>query len=166
MRRRLLLAAALATPVAQAQPAWRPDRPIRLIVPFAPGGALDITARLLAREMEGPLGAAIVVENRSGAGGNVGAEAAARAAPDGHTFLISSPGPLAVNQFLFPALPFDPETAFAPVALVAINPVVILAAPNRPERSLPDFIASVRAGRPLNYSPAAPAAPGTWRWRC
>lgn len=160
MQRRTVLAVSLAAPAALAQPAWRPDRPVRLIVPFAPGGALDITARLLAREMEGPLGGTIVVENRSGAGGNVGAEAVARAAPDGHTFLISSPGPLAVNQFLFASLPFDPETAFAPVALVAINPVVILAAPQRPERSLADFIASVRAGRPLNYSTSGAGGAG------
>lgn len=161
MRRRHLIAGAFALPMAAfAQPAWRPERPIRLVVPFAPGGALDITARLLAREMEAPMGQSFVVENRSGAGGNVGAEAVARAAPDGHTFLISSPGPLAVNQFLFASMPYDPETAFAPVALVAINPVVILAAPGRPERSLADFLAAVRSGRPVNYSTSGSGGAG------
>jgi tripartite-type tricarboxylate transporter receptor subunit TctC len=159
MHRRALLASLAAPIAAQAQTPWRPERPVRLVVPFAPGGALDITARLLAREMEGPLGQPIVVENRSGAGGNVGAEAVARAAPDGHTFLISSPGPLAVNQFLFPQMPYDAESAFAPVVLVAINPVVILAAPARPERSLADFIATARA-RATNYATSGSGGAG------
>jgi len=161
MQRRSLLAAMLAAPAtARAQHIWRAERPFRLVVPFAPGGALDITARLLAREMEPALGQPIVVENRSGAGGNVGAEAVARAAPDGYTFLISSPGPLAVNQFVFPSMPYDPETAFSPVVHVVINPVVILGAPQRPERSFADFLATVRSGRPVNYSTSGSGGAG------
>lgn len=133
---------------------------MRLIVPFAPGGALDVLARLLAWEMEPLLGTTILVENRSGAGGNVGAEAVARSEPDGHTFLISSPGPLVVNPFLYPSMPFDPATAFVPVALVASNPLLVLASARRPERGLADLVTTVRSGQRLNYSSAGAGSAG------
>ncbi|MGG5885689.1 Bug family tripartite tricarboxylate transporter substrate binding protein [Falsiroseomonas sp. HC035] len=161
MRRRSLLAAGLAAPsLAGAQVSWLPDRPMRLIVPFAPGGALDVLARLLAWEMEPLLGTTILVENRSGAGGNVGAEAAARSEPDGHTFLISAPGPLVVNPFLYPSMPFNPEVAFVPVALVASNPLLVLASTRRPERSLADLVTAIHSGARLNYSSAGAGSAG------
>lgn len=163
MRRRALLAAplALAAPIPlRAQGPW-PTRPIRFVVPFAPGGALDTTARLLARGLEPRLGQPLVVENRAGAGGNLGADAVARAAPDGYTLLISSPGPLSVNQFLFATMPYDPETAFAPVIHVVMNPVVIMAAPGRPERSFRDMLAAARAANgALNYATSGSGGAG------
>ncbi|NKC30818.1 Bug family tripartite tricarboxylate transporter substrate binding protein [Falsiroseomonas selenitidurans] len=160
MRRRALLAAALAPATARAETGWRPTRPLRLIVPFAPGGALDITARLLGWEMEALVGVPIQVENRSGAGGNIGAETAARAAPDGHTLLVGSPGPLVVNPLLFPAMPFEPEVDFVPVALATRNPVVLLAGPRRPERRVAHLVQAAQAGEFLTYSSAGPGSGG------
>jgi tripartite-type tricarboxylate transporter receptor subunit TctC len=160
-RRTILTAAALAASApARAQTPW-PTRPIRFVVPFAPGGALDTTARLLARFLEPRLGQGFVIDNRAGAGGNLGAELVAKSPPDGYTLLISSPGPLSVNQFLFASLPYDPESAFAPVIHVAMNPVVIMAAPGRPERSYRDMVAAARgAGGRLNYSTSGSGGAG------
>ncbi|HYF08271.1 MAG TPA: tripartite tricarboxylate transporter substrate-binding protein, partial [Acetobacteraceae bacterium] len=109
MERRLLLAgaAALATVPAFAQPRWTPDRPIRLIVPFAAGGSTDVTARLVGQALSERLGQPVVVENRPGAGGNIAAEHVARSAPDGYTLFMASSGILAANQALYRTLPFD-----------------------------------------------------------
>ena len=161
MRRRSLLATVLAAPaIAQARPGWRPMRAMRLIVPFAPGGALDLTARLLAWQMEPLVGVSIIVENRSGAGGSIGAEALTRSDPDGHAMMLASPGPLVVNPFLFRTMTYDAETEFAPIALVTTNPMALLAGPRRAERSLAHLLMTARSGERLNYSSAGPGSGG------
>lgn len=128
--RRSLCAAALAAPLiasrAGASTAWSPTRPISLIVPFAAGGTTDVMARLIANPMSQQLGQAVVVENVTGASGNIGAARAARAAPDGHTLLLAHVGLLAINQHLFNAMPFDPRRDLEPVGLVCTNPMALL----------------------------------------
>jgi tripartite-type tricarboxylate transporter receptor subunit TctC len=154
IRRRTLLASTFAASNLQgasAQPAW-PERPIRLIVPFGPGGATDIISRLVADRLAEQLGQPIVIENRGGAGGNIGAEAAARAAPDGYTLVMGVVGTHAINPTLFPSVPFDPIQDFSPISLVATAMNVLVVNPDLPARSVQELIALARA-RPgqLNF---------------
>jgi tripartite-type tricarboxylate transporter receptor subunit TctC len=139
---------------AQAQP-WAPDRPIRMIVPFAAGGSTDVTARMLAQALSGPLGQPVVIENRPGAGGNIGAEAAARSAPDGHTLFMATSGIIGANSALYRRLPFDPLRDFAPISLVSFVPNLIVVNPELPVRDLAELIAYAKA-RPgqVNYGSA------------
>ncbi|MCR0982409.1 Bug family tripartite tricarboxylate transporter substrate binding protein [Roseomonas populi] len=150
MRRRTLLgtAGALALPAiaTRAQGAF-PNRPIRLLVGFAPGGAVDIVARLIAPALSARLGQPVVVENRAGAGSNIAAEAVANAAPDGHVLLLATPGPLTVNPAIYEKLSFDAEKGFAPVARLG-SILDILAVPgDRPWRSAAELLAAAR-GKP------------------
>jgi tripartite-type tricarboxylate transporter receptor subunit TctC len=105
-----------------------PDRPIRIIVPFAASGAVDVVARVIAEKLSDSWKQSVIVENRVGASGNIGAEAAARAEPDGYTLLISPPGPIAINQYLFAGLRYDP-LAFRPITIIAGAPNVLVAKP-------------------------------------
>ena len=131
--------------VAMAQaPAW-PTRPITLIVPFPAGGANDLPARELAAELSSKLGQQIVIDNPSGANGNIGAAAVARAQPDGYTLLFASPGVLATNRFMYKTMPFDPDRAFAPVILYAKSPLIIVANPKLPVRDLRQLIDYAKA---------------------
>jgi tripartite-type tricarboxylate transporter receptor subunit TctC len=153
-RRGVLRAAALLLPApALAQPAgeW-PARQIRLISPFAPGGAADLTARIMAEELSGALRQTVFVENRTGAGGAIGTEAAARSAPDGYTFVLASTGPFAINPGLF-RLSFDPARDLVAVAMVAIVPSIFVVHPEVPARSMAELVALARA-RPgaLSYA--------------
>ena len=107
---------------AWAQDAW-PSRPIRFILPFPPGGGTDILGRLIAERLSANLGQPVVIENRGGAGGNVGAEAAARSAPDGYTIVLVAPS-LAISPTLYSKINYDPVKDFAPVSLVATVPNV------------------------------------------
>src|SRR4029078_5823072 len=106
-----------------------PSQPIKLISPFPPGGSVDITARLIAEPLGAQLGTRIVIDTRSGASGNIGMEAAARAAPDGYTLVLNTI-PLVNNQSLFDKLPWDPVRDFAPIGMVATSPHVLVV-PNR-----------------------------------
>ncbi|MBX9594412.1 MAG: tripartite tricarboxylate transporter substrate binding protein [Roseomonas sp.] len=148
-RRSLLLAApALATiPIgdrALAQ-SW-PSRPITIIVPFPPGGSNDLLARPLAAKLQQALGGhPVVVENRGGAGGTVGAAQVARSAPDGHTLMWGHVGTLAVNPFIYPNIPYDVLRDFAPVALVATLPGVLAIHPSVRARTTAEFIALAKA---------------------
>ena len=144
-----LLLAALAVP-ALAQ--TYPSRPIRMVVPFTPGGSTDILARAIAQELAKAWSASVVVENVPGAGGAIGAERVAKAAPDGHTLLMGHIGTLAVNPSLYPKLPYDPIKDFTPVAWVANVPNVLVLHPATQAANLNAFIAYARAnpGR-LNY---------------
>lgn len=141
---------AAATP-ALAQGAY-PVKPVRLIAPFPPGGTTDVLCRLLAQKLSDALGRQVVVENRPGAGGNIGHEFAAKAAPDGYTLLLSAKGALVTNQFLYQRLGFDPYNDFAPVSLVATSGPVLVVHPSVPARSVKDLIAlaRVRPGQ-LNF---------------
>jgi len=135
MLRRTLLGAALATPwIANAQTAWMPTRPVRLVLPFAPGGLTDILARAVAEQLTPRLGQTVLVENRAGGGGNLAAEAVARAAPDGHTLLVATQGIIAINSVLFPRLSYDPDADFTPIGLLAQQPNLLVVSP----RALPD----------------------------
>ncbi len=160
LTRRLLLgcgAAALMTPAVHAQ-AW-PARPVRIVVPFPPGGLVDVLARAVSQHLTAQLGQPVVVENRAGAGGNIGADVVAKAAPDGHTLLATSLGPVAVNQYIYRSMPYDTQTAFAPVVLLASTPKVMCVANARPWRSVQEVIAAAKA-RPGQLT-AGSAGPGS-----
>src|SRR5205814_4995339 len=103
-----------------------PSRPIRLIVPFPPGGSTDILARALAQKLSEGLAQSVLIDNRPGAGGSIGSEAAAKAAPDGHTLMMGHLGTLAVNPAIYKNLPYDPVKSFAPVSLMAMVPSVLV----------------------------------------
>ncbi|MBR0668129.1 twin-arginine translocation pathway signal protein [Roseomonas hellenica] len=145
--RRSLLAAAGAAALpggGHAQPAAFPSRPIRVVSPYTPGGGTDTTARLIAPVMQEVLGQPIVVENRAGAGGSIGAAVVAAAPPDGHTLLLDALGHV-VNPHLLRNLPFDYATAFAPVSLITVLPQILVVPPNLPVASLAEFVAWCRA---------------------
>jgi len=142
-RRALLSAAAFARPV-RAQPAW-PDRPVRVVVPFTPGGSTDILARAVARGLTERFGQAFVVENRAGAGGTVGSEMVARAAPDGTTLMMGHIGTLAVNPAIYPGLSFDTVTSFQPIVLVATVANILVVHPARGPADLHALIERAKA---------------------
>src|SRR5215470_2018688 len=138
-----LLVLAWASHSALAQ-TW-PSRPITLIVPFAAGGALDLPARRLAAEIGPKLGQQIVVENRAGANGNIGAAAVAKAEPDGYTLLFASPGVLVTNRFMYKSMPFDADRAFTPVVLLGKSPLLIASSPKFAPRTLTAMLDHARA---------------------
>jgi tripartite-type tricarboxylate transporter receptor subunit TctC len=146
----LLLVLALMASSVWAQDAY-PTRAIRFILPFPPGGGTDILGRLLAERLAANLGQPVVTENRGGAGGNVGAEAAARSAPDGYTIVLVAPS-LAISPTLYSKLNYDPVKDFAPISLVATVPNVMITHPSVPAQTLQEFISHVRT-RPgaLNF---------------
>ena len=118
-----------------------PDRPIHMVVPFAPGGNADIVGRLIGQQMSVALGQPVVIDNKGGAGGSIGAENVARAAPDGYTLLVGSNGPLTVNPFVQAHLPYDPLKDFAAVALTSYVPHVIILNNNMPAKTVAELIA-------------------------
>jgi tripartite-type tricarboxylate transporter receptor subunit TctC len=152
MIRRALLLTALATP-ALGQTAT--GRAIRLIVPFAPGGSLDLLGRSLAPRVSAILGQNLVVENRSGAGGNIGIEATARSAPDGHTLMICSE-PLTINPTLYQNVRYDPTRDFAPIILLARMTQALIVDPRLPLPDLAGFLGAARSWR----SPVTTASAG------
>jgi tripartite-type tricarboxylate transporter receptor subunit TctC len=139
-------AAGVAAPraFAQAAPDY-PSRPIRIVVPFAPGGATDVLARLVGGKLAEAWGQQVVVENKPGAGGNIGAEAGARAAPDGYTLTLCAAGFMAVNPSLYAKLPYDPVRDFAPVALLVKAPLLMVVHPGVQARSVRELIDWARA---------------------
>lgn len=138
-----LALAALAAP-AFAADAF-PSRPIRVIVPYAPGGNVDISARIIAAPLGDALGQTVVVDNRPGAGGNLGASLVAKATPDGHTLLVGSSGPLSVNPVIFKNLPYDSLKDFAPISTVQAVPLVMLASPKSGFQSVADVVKAAKA---------------------
>jgi tripartite-type tricarboxylate transporter receptor subunit TctC len=136
----LLAAAALALAGVAAAQAQYPKGPVRMIVPFPPGGPTDITARTLGTRLGEVLGQPIVVDNRPGARGFIGIEAAARAAADGHTLLLASIGAVAINPVLYPKVPYDVFRDFAPVSLLVTVPIVVVVHPSVPVNSVPELI--------------------------
>ena len=149
-RRRLLLASAglLLVPVAAAQSAW-PTKPVRVVVPFAPAGTTDILARALAPELGKAFGQTFVIDNKPGAGGNLGADQIAKSAPDGYNLLMGTVGTHAINASLYPKMPFDPVRDFVPIVLVAGVPNVLVMNPAKADaigvRSVADLIRYAKA---------------------
>ena len=139
----LLTLAAMVTPVSAAE--QFPTRPIRVIVPYAPGGNVDISARIIAPPLGEVLGQTVVVDNRPGAGGNLGASLVAKATPDGYTLLVGSSGPLSVNPVIFKNLPYDTLKDFAPISTVQAVPLVVLAGPKSNINSIADVITAAKA---------------------
>lgn len=143
--RALLLAASfvLVHPAATAQEF--PIRPVRLVVPFPAGGATDVIARVAAERAGRRLGQAVVIENRPGAGGMIGADAVAKAAPDGYTLLLTTPGVVAINPHLYAKLPFDPLKDLMPVAMLVRVPNLLVVNPGLPARDVPELVRLLRA---------------------
>ncbi len=156
MKRKLLLGSIAVALVAAHAPAASaqtyPDKTIRLVVPFSPGGALDVVGRILGQKLTESLGKQVVIDNRVGAGGNIGAEFVAKAAPDGYTLLMSSVTTMAINMSLTPKPPYDFERDYAPVSLNAAAPLGLMIHPALPAKSVKEFIVLAKA-RPgeLNY---------------
>lgn len=162
MQRRALLAAAALPWAAHAQGSW-PERPIRAFVPFAPGTATDNLARVVIEPMGAALGQPIVIENRAGAGGSIGAAAAARSAPDGYSLLFGSATTQAANVSLIRNLPYDPARDFSPISRLAHIAQVLVVHPSVPARTAQEFVAWLRANPGKNFASAssgnlAPAA--------
>jgi tripartite-type tricarboxylate transporter receptor subunit TctC len=141
----------LVAPCA-AQQDW-PTRPVVLINPFAAGSAVDVVVRLAAQRMSQNMGQTFVVDNRTGASGNIGTEAAARAKPDGQTFLVGSPGTMAINPFLFPKLPYDAVKDFIPVVHLATFPQVLVVNPSLPIKTFEELVGYVKSrGGKVTYA--------------
>ena len=148
-----LLACASSSALAQAH---YPNKPIRLIVPFAPGGSNDIMARIVGQKIGESVGQTVIIDNRGGASGIIGTDIAAKAAPDGYTLLMMSLT-IAVNPSLFKKLPFDTEKDLLPVSLVASAPLILVVHPSLPVKSLKEFIAHAKANpSKLNFGSGGP----------
>jgi len=144
---------AVASALAMAQSGF-PNKPIRLVVPFAPGGTTDLLARAVGQKMGEGLGQQIVIENKPGAGGNIGADSVAKSAPDGYTLLLGTPGPLAINASLFKSMPFSPERDLAPVGQLINIQAVAITLPSSPWKSLRDVAAQAKAAEGVTYASA------------
>jgi len=142
-----LLVAMLASLVAASAFAQQsyPARAVRIVAPFAPGGLADVLSRAVGERLQKQLGQPFVVENRPGAGGNIGADLVARAEPDGYTLLMSSAGILTINQFLYTAMPFDPASALTPVSVVADMPMLLVVRRELAARDVREFLALARS---------------------
>jgi len=158
MRRRTILALLAIAPVARAQEKY-PSRPITLIIPYTAGGGTDAVARVFAARLSQVLSGQIIVDNKPGAGGNLGTEIVARAKPDGYTLLIGNQGPMVVNPHLFPNMPADPEATLEPIALIADTTLVVVVGPRLQVKTLPELIAEAKK-RPgeLTYASASNAS--------
>jgi len=159
MRTLLLLVVSLAVALPCAAQDY-PSKPVQIVVPFPPGGGTDLLARVLADKLRERFGQPVTVENRSGAAGNIGAEAVYKAPADGHTLLFTQPAPIVVNQALYDKLGFEPER-FVPIALVSIQDIMLAANPKVPANDLQELIAYARANPgKLNFgSSGAGSAP-------
>jgi tripartite-type tricarboxylate transporter receptor subunit TctC len=152
MFRRAVLVCGLSLALPLSAQTW-PSKPIRLVVPFPAGGATDILARALSQEMGRKLGQSVVVDNKPGAGGTIGAQAGAQAAPDGYTLLLTTSSTHSIGPAINPKIPYNAETDFTPIVYVASSPQVILVPLSSPAKNLKEFIEHARQnpGR-LNYA--------------
>ena len=149
------IAVALVAPAAIAQP--YPSKTIRIIVPYPPGGGTDTAARLIGQKMSASLGRSVIIDNRAGANGNIGTDAAAKAPADGYTLGMATPGPVTIGKTLYSNLPYDPERDLQPVILVNASPNVLAVHPSVPARSARDLVALAKA-RPLHMGVSAIAS--------
>jgi len=154
-----ILALVLSPALALAQAAPYPNRPIKMIVPFAPGGASDFVARIVTPKLGELLGQQIVIDNRAGASGNIGLEAAAKAAPDGYTIFLGNIGTIAINPGVFRNMPVDTQKDFIPVTLVVEVPSILVANPGVAANTLAELVTLVRS-KPgeLNFASPGPAS--------
>jgi len=151
-----MAAAALGSHAQPAAEQW-PTRPITFVVPFTPGGITDNTSRLLAKLLSAKLGQSVVVDNRPGAGGSIGVEAASRQPPDGHTLIYGTQGTHAANLALYKNIRYDPVKDFVPVHGLAETPLILVIHPDRPFRTVPELIAYAKANPgKLNFGSAGP----------
>src|SRR5690606_1152913 len=151
MQIKILVGLAIACALAQGPAAHAQVAPIHIVVPLASGGGTDVLARVIAAKMRDSLGQNVVVENRAGAAGNIGADAVYRAKPDGHTLLFTQPGPLVVNQWLYARLVFEPEL-FETIEMATQQDILLAVGPQVPARTLPELIAYAKANPgKLNY---------------
>jgi len=161
--RRTLVAGALAAPLI-ARHSWAqayPSKPIRMIVPFAPAGTTDLLGRIVAEHLQNAWGANVVVENKSGAGGNIGADIVAKAAPDGYTLLLGTVGTAVTNQFLYKKMPYDTATAFEPVALFGEVANVLAVNKSMPVSTAKEYVEYCKKQGPGKVSFGSPAIGGT-----
>jgi tripartite-type tricarboxylate transporter receptor subunit TctC len=161
--RRTVLGAGLALPFvvsAKAQAAW-PERTVRIIVPYPPAGSTDVLTRIIALRLQQKLGQSFVIENRAGAGGNIGMDAVAQAAPDGYTFGAATIGHYSINQYLYASMPWDIDRDFETISLTWELPnVAAVSAEHNPARTLQEFIAWAKAQRSVSYgSPGVGTTP-------
>lgn len=140
-----LIAAALAVVSMSALADEYPSRPIKLVAPFSAGSTGDLVARLISERMAAILKQPVIVENKAGAGGNIGSAAVAKSAPDGYTLLVTTSSPLVINPLIYKKMPFDVETELMPVGVVAYVPVILVSNPSFPAKNLNELIAYVRA---------------------
>jgi tripartite-type tricarboxylate transporter receptor subunit TctC len=158
IKRRLLVslaAAGLFAPLAATAQSDYPNRPIKLVVGFAPGGSTDIVGRIVAKQLGERLGQPIIVENRAGAGGTIGADAVAKAPPDGYTLTLATTSTHAISAGAYSKLPFVPTRDFTPISLVAITPYLLVVNPQVPARTLPEYVKHFKANEgKLNYASA------------
>jgi tripartite-type tricarboxylate transporter receptor subunit TctC len=153
-----LVLGAIAAAGAQAQNF--PTKPVTIVVPFAPGGAGDILARMVAQKLEPKWGKPVVVENKPGAGGLIGANTLLKAAPDGHTLMIAPSAIMAVNVSIYKNLPYDPTVDFVPVALAAQTPFVLVVNPSLPVNNVQELLAYVKSkGGQVSYATAGVGVP-------
>ena len=141
---RALLTALMAGGMTAAAAQQYPVKPIRIVAPFGPGGLVDVLARALGEKMRASLGQPVIVDNRPGSGGNIGADIVAKAEPDGYTLLMSSAGILSINEALYSKMPFNPQTAFVPVTLVAEMNMLAVVNSGSPIKTAGDLIAAAR----------------------
>ena len=141
----LLLAAVIPVAGAQNNPGTYPSKPIRFIVPYVPGGAADIVGRAVAQRFSERFGVPLIVDNRAGAGGNLGTELAAKSTPDGHTILMGNVGPLSISVSLYKKLPYNPLTDLAPVSLMVIYPNVLVVHPGVAAKSVSELVTLAKA---------------------
>jgi tripartite-type tricarboxylate transporter receptor subunit TctC len=159
MKLRLALGIAWLTLSAGAA-AQYPEKPIRMIVPYPPGGSTDIVARLIGQKLSGSLRQPVMIENRGGASGMIGVEAGARSPADGYTLLMTASGPHTINVSLFPKISYDPVKDFTPIALTAVYPLIMVVPQNSPSGNVKDFIAWAKANPDkANYCSIGPGTP-------
>jgi len=167
IRRRTTIAAALAAPMlarhgwAQSAGAYPAGKTVRIVVPFAAGGTTDILGRIVAQLLTEQMGGTFVVDNKTGAGGNVGAELVAKSAPDGMTLLLGTVGTAVTNQYLYKTMPYDSVKSFAPVALVGEVANVLAVHPSFPAKTVKEFVDYCKAQGPNKVSYGSPAVGGT-----
>ena len=162
LRRRDCLRAGAAGAAALAWPAWAawPDKPIRIVVTFAAGGASDIVARVIGEQLGKKLGQAVVVDNRPGAGGSVGGSAVAQAAPDGYTLMLSNSTPISIGPFALEKQPYDPVADFTHIALIGSAPCVVMANPAAGINTIVDLENAAKKTGTLQYGSGGPASIG------